>query len=90
MKDFHSTPIKIYDNPQECFDALIEKLSKTYTEEELADVRKAYELASQAHEGQKRLSGEPYIMHPLNVAIILSKLGMDDASKYCCDSSRYR
>ena len=80
MKDFHSTPIKIYDNPQECFDALIEKISKTYSEEELADVRKAYELAAQAHEGQKRLSGEPYIMHPLNVAIILSKLGMDDAS----------
>lgn len=80
MKDFHNTPIKIYDNPQECFDALIERISKSYTEEELADVRKAYELASKAHEGQKRLSGEPYIMHPLNVAIILSKLGMDDAS----------
>ena len=80
MKDFHNTPMKIYDNPQECFDALIERISKSYTEEELADVRKAYELASKAHEGQKRLSGEPYIMHPLNVAIILSKLGMDDAS----------
>ena len=80
MKDFNSQPITEYTNPQECFDALIARVSKSYSEEELANVKKAYDLASNAHEGQKRLSGEPYIMHPLNVAIILSKLGMDDAS----------
>ena len=80
MNDFNSIPITVYDTPQECFDALLERISKSYSEEELANVRKAYTLADQAHEGQKRLSGEPYIMHPLNVALILSKLGMDDAS----------
>ncbi len=80
MKDFKTTEVIEYTNPQECFDALIKRISKSCTEEEIANVKKAYELASQAHEGQKRLSGEPYIMHPLNVAIILSKLGMDDAS----------
>ncbi|MBO5859257.1 MAG: bifunctional (p)ppGpp synthetase/guanosine-3',5'-bis(diphosphate) 3'-pyrophosphohydrolase [Clostridia bacterium] len=80
MKDFNSQPITEYTNPQECFDALIARVSKSYSEEELANVKKACDLASNAHEGQKRLSGEPYIMHPLNVAIILSKLGMDDAS----------
>ena len=72
MKDFNSQPITEYTNPQECFDALIARVSKSYSEEELANVKKAYDLASNAHEGQKRLSGEPYIMHPLNVAIILS------------------
>lgn len=37
-------------------------------------------MAAKVHEGQKRLSGEPYIMHPLSVALILARLGMDDAS----------
>jgi GTP pyrophosphokinase len=79
MKDLYDDKT-VYSCPQECFDALIKRLSKTYSEEELANVRKAYEIAAEAHSEQKRLSGEPYIMHPLNVALILSKLGMDDAS----------
>ncbi len=70
----------IYNSPEECFEALLERISRSYSEEEIESVKKAYAIASQAHEGQKRLSGEPYIMHPLNVALILSKLGMDDAS----------
>ena len=40
-------------------------------------IEKAYRLAEQAHEGQFRLSGEPYIVHPLSVAAILLELGMD-------------
>ena len=59
---------------------LTEIIGKSYTEEEIANVKKAYELAAKVHEGQKRLSGEPYIMHPLSVALILARLGMDDAS----------
>ena len=78
--DFKDATVKIYDSPEECFDELIAKISKSYSEEEIQRVRKAYLIASEAHEGQKRLSGEPYIMHPLNVALILSKLGMDEAS----------
>ena len=38
----------------------------------------AYEFAREMHEGQFRKSGEPYIIHPVNVAIILADLGMDD------------
>lgn len=41
-------------------------------------VKKAYELARDAHKNQRRRSGEPYIMHPVSVAQILFKLGMDN------------
>ncbi len=41
-------------------------------------IKKAYELAEEAHAGQKRRSGEPYIMHPVAVARILFGLGMDN------------
>ena len=40
-------------------------------------VLRAYEVADRAHEGQKRRSGEPYIVHPLGVAELLAELGMD-------------
>ena len=41
-------------------------------------IKKAYEIARDAHNGQKRRSGEPYIMHPVAVAEILLELGMDN------------
>ena len=41
-------------------------------------IMKAYNLAAEKHKDQKRGSGEPYIIHPLNVAYILSSIGMDD------------
>ena len=41
---------------------------------------KAYALADKAHAGQNRRSGEPYICHPLNVALLLVELGMDTES----------
>lgn len=40
-------------------------------------IEKAYKIAAQAHKDQKRKSGEPYIIHPLCVAIILADLEMD-------------
>ena len=43
-------------------------------------IGRAYQLAKESHEGQKRLSGEPYIIHPLSVAYILVDLGMDSES----------
>lgn len=42
-------------------------------------VRRAYDMAEKAHDGVFRKSGEPYIAHPLRVAIILSDLGMDSS-----------
>ena len=47
------------------------------TDDECNQVLKAFELADKAHEGQLRVSGEPYIMHPLAVADILAHLQID-------------
>ena len=38
---------------------------------------KAYNLANEAHKGQMRLSGEPYVIHPIEVASILVDIGLD-------------
>ncbi|MBR3954453.1 MAG: bifunctional (p)ppGpp synthetase/guanosine-3',5'-bis(diphosphate) 3'-pyrophosphohydrolase [Clostridia bacterium] len=58
--------------------ARLEKLiEQTYTPEEAAILRKAYELSESAHRGQKRRSGEPYIIHPIAVSEILIGFGMD-------------
>ena len=43
-------------------------------------IQKAYNFATEHHKGQKRMSGEDYIIHPLNVAYILADLQMDDAT----------
>src|ERR671915_1493383 len=47
---------------------------------DLAPVGEAYRFAVEAHEGQKRASGEPYVTHPLAVAQVLAELGMDPAA----------
>ena len=46
-------------------------------EEEIETIKKAYEYAKKIHKGQKRLSGEDYMLHPLNVAYILTSLNAD-------------
>jgi GTP pyrophosphokinase len=43
-------------------------------------ILKAYEVAARAHEGQQRRSGEPYVQHPLAVAEIVAKFGLDDTT----------
>ncbi|MBQ4626892.1 MAG: bifunctional (p)ppGpp synthetase/guanosine-3',5'-bis(diphosphate) 3'-pyrophosphohydrolase [Clostridia bacterium] len=80
MNSLKSGVKDVFATPEEALNALIELMSKNCSEDELLDIRKAYEIANSAHEGQKRLSGEPYIMHPLSVAMILVRLGMDCAS----------
>ncbi len=45
--------------------------------------RKAYIYAAKAHKGQLRLSGEPYLSHPLNVAFILAKMRLDVITVVC-------
>ena len=56
---------------------LFEKLSNKYSKDDQNILKKAYELASAGHINQKRHSGEPYITHPLHVALYLSELSMD-------------
>ncbi len=62
------------------FEEFIEKIKSVYSESEIADIRRAYDLAKQSHKTQLRRSGEPYIIHPIAVAGILSDLGMDSQS----------
>lgn len=52
-------------------------LLKTYNEEEIAIITKAYNYANNLHNGQFRQSGEPYISHPLNVSYILAEMHAD-------------
>ncbi|HKQ82005.1 MAG TPA: bifunctional GTP diphosphokinase/guanosine-3',5'-bis pyrophosphate 3'-pyrophosphohydrolase [Steroidobacteraceae bacterium] len=56
---------------------LLNKLETYLPPQAVDQVREAYEFGAQAHEGQKRLSGEPYIAHPIAVADILADLHMD-------------
>ncbi|GAE26701.1 GTP pyrophosphokinase [Halalkalibacter wakoensis JCM 9140] len=58
-------------------DQVLEKASKYLNESDVAFLRKAYEYAEQAHEGQYRKSGEPYILHPIQVAGIIVELELD-------------
>jgi len=59
---------------------LLSELERYLDKEEIEGVVAAYELSSKAHEGQNRLSGEPYISHPVAVARILAKLHLDAGS----------
>ncbi|QTD41609.1 bifunctional (p)ppGpp synthetase/guanosine-3',5'-bis(diphosphate) 3'-pyrophosphohydrolase [Sporosarcina sp. Te-1] len=57
------------------------ELTASYmNEQHVAFVKRAYEAAKSAHEGQYRSSGEPYILHPIQVAGILAQLQMDPAT----------
>ena len=61
-------------------DALIRQVEAYLGPEEVALVDKAFVTAESMHEGQKRKSGEPYIMHPYEVALILASLEADGAT----------
>ena len=69
MKDFTS--------PEQLYEELIRSIRKYHPSTDISMIKKAYQTASKAHEGQKRKSGEPYIIHPLCVAIILADLELD-------------
>lgn len=58
-------------------DALEKRLAEYLSAEQVGTIRRAYEAGAEAHAGQSRKSGEPYITHPLAVAAILAELGLD-------------
>ena len=66
-----------YQDPDELYRMLIGRIRKYHPSTDVSMVEKAYRIAKNAHEGQCRKSGEPYIIHPLLVAIILADLEMD-------------
>ena len=64
----------------ESIDALSEKLSDYLEPRQIEQVNKAFEFANEAHSGQFRTSGDPYVSHPIAVANILSSFHMDEDS----------
>lgn len=68
---------KEFTTPEELYQELIEHVQKYHPSDDITMIEKAYKIASEAHKNQLRKSGEPYIIHPLNVASILSDLEMD-------------
>lgn len=63
--------------PEAIYEKLINRIRSYHPSDDLSMVEKAYKLAKEAHEGQLRKSGEPYIIHPLQVAYILADLELD-------------
>ena len=66
-----------FTSPEVLYEELINSVRKYHPSTDISMIEKAYRVASEAHEGQKRKSGEPYIIHPLCVAIILADLELD-------------
>jgi GTP pyrophosphokinase len=62
------------------FEALLKKVHANRPSDDITLVRKAWEFCVQHHEGQTRASGEPYIIHPLEVAEVLAEMKMDSTS----------
>ncbi|TMB62888.1 MAG: bifunctional (p)ppGpp synthetase/guanosine-3',5'-bis(diphosphate) 3'-pyrophosphohydrolase [Chloroflexi bacterium] len=61
-------------------EAIVKEMLRHYPDGDAELVRRAYSYAAEAHEGQKRVSGEPYITHPAAVAMLIAELGMDPAT----------
>lgn len=59
------------------FDDILEKVSSSYSEKDITLLKKAYVFAAQAHKGQTRRSGEPYLSHSLEVANMLADMKLD-------------
>ena len=66
-----------FKDPEDLYQELISRVRKYHPSTDISMIEKAYKTAREAHKDQKRKSGEPYIIHPLNVAIILADLELD-------------
>ena len=68
---------KDFTEPAVLYKQLIDKVKTYHPSADISQIEKAYNIANKAHEGQLRKSKEPYIIHPLCVAIILADLELD-------------
>ncbi len=73
-------PPETAKSPEEILDDLIEIAIEHHPGTDVDAIRNAYEVAARAHSGQFRLTGDPYIVHPLAVAQILATYGLDTAT----------
>jgi guanosine-3',5'-bis(diphosphate) 3'-pyrophosphohydrolase len=69
-------PLSIDDR----FEALLRQVQANRPSEDVSLIRKAWEFCVQHHQGQMRASGEPYIIHPLEVAEVLAEMKMDSTA----------
>ena len=69
--------IQEFQSPEQLYRDLIFRVRKYHPSDDISLIEKAYHVASMAHKDQVRKSGEPYIIHPLYVSIILADLEMD-------------
>jgi len=67
----------VYQSEDELWDTFREKAKEKFNDNELSILDDIYQFAKKAHEGQVRASNEPYILHPINVALILLTFGVD-------------
>ena len=70
-------PIQEFQSPEQLYRDLIYRVQKYHPSDDISLIEKAYHVASLAHKNQVRKSGEPYIIHPLYVSIILADFEMD-------------
>jgi GTP diphosphokinase / guanosine-3',5'-bis(diphosphate) 3'-diphosphatase len=73
-------PFRPSERPPESFDSLARAVKSRNSRTDLKELQRAYAFAEEAHHGQKRLSGEEFVEHPLAVATILADLGMDQTT----------
>ena len=66
-----------YQDPEQLYQALVDRVRKYHPSADISMIEKAYRIGKEAHKDQARKSGEPYIIHPLWVGIILADLEMD-------------
>ncbi len=69
--------IEEFQSPETLYEELIDRVRRYHPSDDISLIEKAYHIAYEAHKEQVRKSGEPYIIHPLCVAIILADLEMD-------------
>ena len=66
-----------FTDPEVLYQKLIQMVKRYHPSDDVHLIEKAYHIAHKAHEGQYRKSGEPYIIHPVCVCIILAELELD-------------
>src|SRR5271154_5527708 len=59
------------------FRDLMKRMQENRPQDDLTIIKKAYDYSLKHHEGQTRASGEPYLVHPLEVALVLAEMKMD-------------
>jgi len=76
MSELLTAPVD-FTPPEDLYKELVSRIRAYHPSDDMEQIDKAYKIATEAHKEQKRKSGEPYIIHPICVAIILAELEMD-------------